>query len=82
MLHGDWQTMAVVHIFAPVLSLALVAIALAALLWEQPRQTLIAWVESFEQRTGLTAIFLIALVVYWGVRLVVDPVTFIALVQG
>lgn len=81
-VQGDWQTWLTMHAFAPLLLLALVLIACAALLPGPLQRPLTSWVADLEQRTGLTALLLIGLLLYWVVRLAIDPVGFIVLING
>ena len=81
-LRGDWQTSLTFHAFAPFFIVALTLIAVAAVLPSSPRDKISDWVENVEVRTGLTAILLIGLVVYWLVRLLILGKTYITLITG
>lgn len=43
---------------------------------------IIAWVEEVEERTGLTAILLVGLVIYWLARLFILREAYITLIAG
>jgi hypothetical protein len=77
LLHGDWRTALERHAFAPVILAALVLLVGMALLPEPARRRGIALVARFERLTGLTALLLVALVVYWLARLLVLRSAFI-----
>ncbi|HEX8818313.1 MAG TPA: DUF2752 domain-containing protein [Archangium sp.] len=77
LLHGDWRGALAGHAFAPFFLAALVLLVGMALLPEALRRRGIAGVARFERHTGLTALLLVALVVYWLVRLLVFRSAFI-----
>lgn len=77
LLHGDWRTALARHAFAPILLAALVLMVGMALLPEDVRRRSLAAVARFERNTGLTALLLVALMVYWLVRLLVFRSAFI-----
>ena len=68
LLRGEWRASLSHHAFAPVLLVALPVIGGASLLPEALRLPLIDTVERLERRTGLTALLLVALVLYWIAR--------------
>jgi hypothetical protein len=70
------------HAFAPLFVIALILIALSAVLPCWSRDKVAAWVAGVEHRTGLTAILLVGLVVYWLARLFLMGETFIHLING
>jgi hypothetical protein len=82
LLHGDWPTSLELHAFAPVFTLALILVCGATILPQNQRAWLIGWLETVERRTGITAILLIGLMLYWLIRLLVFPDAFIKLVKG
>lgn len=82
LLHGDWPTAIRLHAFAPLFVLAFMLIVGMAMLPAQSRNWLIDRLELVERRTGITAIALIGLVIYWLVRLLVFPEAFINLIKG
>lgn len=82
LLHGDWQTSLSFHLFAPFFLLALVLMAWVTLLPSAQRQWLAAHVEVIERRSGIVAIALIGLVVYWLARLIILREAYINLIMG
>lgn len=82
LLRGDWATSVTFHAFAPLFVIALTLIALSAVLPRWPRDKVAAWVAGLEHRTGLTAILLVGLVVYWLARLLIMGEAFINLING
>jgi len=82
LLRGEWRTSLTFHAFAPLFVVALSLVAMTAILPRGPRDKLVALVEYLERRTGLTAILLIGLVVYWLARLLFMREAFLKLVAG
>lgn len=82
LLHGDWRTSLDLHAFAPIFALALVLVIWATILPQKQRIWLVSQLEIVERRTGITAILLIGLVLYWLVRLLIFPAAFINLIKG
>lgn len=68
LLRGEWRASLSHHAFAPLLLAALAMIGVASLLPEARRLSLAGAVERLERRTGLSAILLVALVLYWIAR--------------
>jgi hypothetical protein len=69
LLRGDWQQSLSTHIFAPIFLLASAILLAVTLLPEKGRQTTVSAMAAFEKRTGISALVLISLLVYWCVRL-------------
>jgi hypothetical protein len=69
LLRGEWRASLSDHAFAPLLLVALVVIGVASLLPGSLRLALADGVERLERRTGLTALALVGLVLYWIARL-------------
>ncbi len=82
LLQGDWQTSLTLHAYAPIFVIGIVLIALTTVLPYKLRGGLIERFEWVERRTGVTAILLVGLILYWLVRLLVFPQAFINLIQG
>lgn len=82
LLRADWTTAVTFHAFAPLFVIALILIALSVVLPRWLRDKAAAWVAELERRTGLTAILLVGLVVYWLARLLLIGNTFINLING
>jgi hypothetical protein len=82
LLHGDWQTFITFHLFAPFFLIALALMAWITFLPRAQRQWLTSHVEVIEHRSGIVAIMLIGLVVYWLARLIILRQAFINLING
>lgn len=82
LLRGDWNTMVTFHLFAPIFVVGLFLVAVAAILPEKPRQQMRTYVEMIERRSGVTALLLIGLMLYWVARLATDPSAFIHLIRS
>ena len=68
LLRGNWRTSLIFHAFAPLFVVALSLIGITTFLPRGPRDKLVALVEDLERRTGLTAILLLGLIIYWLAR--------------
>ncbi|GIK39797.1 MAG: hypothetical protein BroJett011_36300 [Chloroflexota bacterium] len=82
LLQGDWRASLGLHAYAPLFIVALLLVTWAAILPGQQRTWFIGRLEWVERRTGITAILLIGLMLYWLIRLLVFPEAFINLVKG
>lgn len=82
LLHGEWRASLELHAFASIFVTALLLVAWATILPQQQRSWLIGRFEMVERRTGITAILLISLMLYWLIRLLVFPDVFINVVKG
>jgi hypothetical protein len=69
LLHGNWSEAIHTHAFAPVFLIALLLGLILVLLPGKYYQPAVSKVAIFEQRTGITSVLLIALLAYWGLRL-------------
>ena len=79
---GDWQYSFTMHAFAPLFFIAALLVAAAALLPDRQKRSLIKTVEALERRTAITAILLIAFVIYWLVRLLLFHESFVRLIKA
>lgn len=70
LLTGEWRAALVTHAFAPLFLLGFVALAAVSILPEPVRQKAIWQIAVLEQRTAISALLLLALIVYWGLRLI------------
>jgi hypothetical protein len=80
LLRADWRTALTLHAFSPLFAAALILIAISATLPQSLRETMVSLVKTLEQNTGLTAILLIALVIYWLIRLLFFREAFLSLI--
>ena len=67
---GKWSAALHVHAFAPLVLLALLLIGLAAILPPSCQKRLSQAVAALERRTGITALALMGMMVYWLLRLI------------
>lgn len=81
LFHGEWRASLTLHAFAPILA-ATLPLLIGGLLPARPRQRLIDLVEAFEQKTGLTGIVAVGLILYWLARLLFFRESFIRLIAG
>ncbi|HYE73074.1 MAG TPA: DUF2752 domain-containing protein, partial [Blastocatellia bacterium] len=81
LLRCEWRTSLTLHAFAPILALTLLLL-IGGLLPVKPRQQLIDLVEAFEQKTRLTGIVAVGLILYWLARLLFFRESFIRLIAG
>jgi hypothetical protein len=82
LLRGEWRTALTLHAFAPLFLIALNLIALATVLPAVARDNIAIRVEELEHQTGLTALLLMGLVVYWLARLLILREAFLQLIAG
>ena len=69
LMRGDVSASFQTHAFAPVFLAVILLMLVALILPTEPRQRLVSGLARLETRTGLTAWILLALFLYWGVRL-------------
>lgn len=82
LLHGNIQDALTVHAYAPVVLVALLLIAAAALLPRPHHAQLVGAVARVERGTRISALLLVGLVVYWAARLLLMPAAFLQLVSA
>jgi len=82
LFRGEWRASLTMHAFAPVFVIGLAMITLGALLPSDHRQAFIGWIQEIEQRTAITTLLVVALFLYWLVRLLFFPATFSQLIRG
>lgn len=70
------------HAFAPVFLIALVVITASALSPRALAVRLANKAELIERYTGITAVLLIGLILYWLARLVIMQDAFVQMIQG
>jgi hypothetical protein len=69
LFHGDWQGAFATHAFAPIFLIGLVFVLAVSILPEAPRSIIVQKIAALEKRTGITTLFMISLMCYWGFRL-------------
>src|SRR6266550_1920144 len=82
LLRGEWRASLTMHAFAPVFVVGLAMIGFGTLLPSRRRQAFIGWTQRMEQRTAITTLLAVALILYWLIRLLFFPATFLPLVRG
>ena len=80
LLRADWRTALTLHAFSPLFAAALVLFAISVILPHGQQEKMVSRVATLEQNTGLTAILLVSLVVYWLVRLLFFREAFLSLI--
>ena len=69
LFHAQWRASLQTHAFASLFVFSFFIMAIALLLPPQQRSSMVAWIAGFERRTGITSLFLAALMFYWVIRL-------------
>ena len=69
LFHGQFDASIHTHAFAPLFVFSFFILALAVLLPQKQRNSMVAWIAGFERRTGITSLLLTALMFYWVIRL-------------
>jgi len=69
LLRGDWRASLTTHAFAPVFVLAFLVMLAAVALPEARRRQFVDFIARAERRSGVSALVLCALFIYWGLRL-------------
>jgi len=82
LFQGDWHRSIAFHAFAPIFIGVLTLITSTATLPRIPREQVIRFTETVERRTGITALLLLALIIYWLARLLIMQSAFVKLIQG
>jgi|HigsolmetaAR202D_1030399.scaffolds.fasta_scaffold00023_21 Protein of unknown function (DUF2752). len=82
LLRGDWQEMATLHFFAPLVMVVLALLVFAAFLPDSRRSAFIDLVRRFEQHTAAGLILFIVFIAYWIFRFASDPYAYVALMRG
>jgi hypothetical protein len=82
LLHGDWEQSFTLHAFAPVFLAGMLLVTAACVLPQKPRDKLVGWFQVVEYHTWVTTVTLIGLMLYWLVRLLLFPATFIQLINA
>ncbi len=68
-IQGNWQSAICVHAFAPILLVAVGFLAISAIMPRELQHEAARRVAAWESRTGIVAIALVAMFIYWGLRL-------------
>jgi uncharacterized membrane protein len=68
-IQGKWQSAVEVHAFAPILAVAFGCMAITAIMPGSLQQRAARRVAAWERRTGIVALVVLAMFIYWGLRL-------------
>lgn len=68
-IQGKWQTAIAVHAFAPILAVAVGFLAIAAIMPRSLQHRTARHVAAWERRSGFVAFVVLAMFIYWGLRL-------------
>jgi hypothetical protein len=82
LLQGHLQSALSLHVFAPILLLGFVCAGSSITLPEPYRRRFLGALEVLENRTGLSALLLIGLVLYWLARLLILNSAFVQMIRG
>ena len=80
--HGELREAMVMHAFAPLVVIALAIISLCAVSPRPYVQAVADKAEALERYTGITALLLIGLLLYWVARLLFMHEAFVRMIQG
>ena len=69
LVQGHWQAALGMHAFAPVLLMTVMLFAITAVMPRGHQQKLLHGIARLEKRTGIIIILLLAIFIYWGLRL-------------
>ena len=69
LFHGQFIDSLHTHAFASIFVFSFFVMAVAISLPQKQRISLVAWIARFERQTGVTALILVSLLVYWVIRL-------------
>jgi uncharacterized protein DUF2752 len=81
LLHGDWQASLHLHVFAPIVLLAISVFAIITVLPAHLRRQTIDKIYELERSTLLPHRFLIGVLLYWSIRLAVNYTEFVSLIN-
>jgi hypothetical protein len=82
LLQGHLQSALSLHAYAPLLVLGLVCAGSSITLPDPYRRRFLGALEVLENRTGISALLLIGLVLYWLARLLIMRSAFVQMIQG
>jgi len=81
LIRGDWKEALLLHAYAPIALMALALITFCALAPKRQAERIANRAEIIERYTGVTALLLAGLILYWLLRLLVLQAAFIRLIQ-
>jgi hypothetical protein len=80
LLQGEWDAALTFHAFAPLILVMIALVAAATLLPDRSRRRFIEGLAKLERRLGLSTLAIVALFLYWLVRLVFFHDTYLPLI--
>ncbi len=80
LIQGEWKQAFIMHAFAPVAVVALTLIVFCTLSPRDRAKLIADRAETFERYTGLTALLLAGLILYWLARLLILRTAFVRLI--
>lgn len=82
LLQGEWGTAFSFHAFAPLILMLIFLVAVATLLPDRPRRRLIEALAGLERRSGLGALVVAGMLLYWLGRLLFFYDTYLPLIMN
>jgi hypothetical protein len=82
LLQGEWDTALNYHAFAPLILMVIVLVAAATLLPDRPRRRFIESIARLECRSGLGALIIAGMLIYWLGRLFFFSDTYLPLIMN
>lgn len=82
LLQGDLRTMGKIHIFAPIVLIAVVLTGLTLCVPDKVRINIIELIEKVEKHSKISIFIIISIVIYWALRLFLNPVDYILLMEN
>jgi len=82
LLRGEWKQALTMHLYAPILLIALIVITFCTIGPRNQVERLVLKTEALERYTGFTIILLGGLILYWLARLLLLQSAFVRLIQG
>ena len=81
-LTGKWKESLALHLFGPFFLFLIVSTGIIAVLPSRYRTSVVNKIQVIEERTGVSAVFLISLILYWCLRMLLAPAAFIRLINN
>jgi hypothetical protein len=82
LVRGDWKHALTMHVYAPIILIGLIMIAVCTVAPRNHADKIIVRTEAIERYTGISFILLGGLIVYWLARLLLLQAAFVRLIQG
>lgn len=82
LLQGEWDTAFSFHAFAPLVLVVILLVAAATLISDRPRRRLTESIARLERRSGLGALIIAGMLLYWLGRLLFFYDTYLPLIMN